>query len=216
MDFKNYHANYEPETTLYKEETEVIVAAIKNALRYIDRSGIEGSFVLLGQEDGQSKMRKHIIEFDFDYGLAKNYYRNKSSRWAVNYVADRVFKMSFDYDQSVIHCLDDELDEEFLSLDTTNGRFICVAAIGEFPYCEVEVYLAVAKALAMMHQDDPVLQTSYRRLLLEEAGIDPDLYDLDEYLAEMFDDKCRHQPDEVAAWKKWADETSEDLRLYFD
>lgn len=199
MELKNYHANYRPETTLYREEVDVIVTVIESVLRRSQRQQTTGSFVLAEQQHGDDMVRE-ILKFDFDDGAAENRYQEESSNWVAGHVVEVTSAMGFEEDGVIVRFPEPGFDEEVLSLKTATGRFVCAVCIGEYPYCEVEIYLAVAKAIAEMDKEDVVLQSAYKELLREEALCLPDLYSIDSYVTNLF--KWRKEP-KLKTWRDW-------------
>ena len=145
-----------------------------------------GSLLLVGQKDGEDKIENVIMEFDFEGGAVEKRYEEKSSSWVVHRMATTMSAIRAE-EKGIIVCYpEDGFDEEVLLLKTSLGRFICTVCIGEYPYCEVEIYLAVAKALAEMRESDTVLQEAYAELLHEEACCSPGLHLLDDYISSLF------------------------------
>lgn len=210
MKLENYNANYKPETAMHKEEVDVITEVVKKVLTQVHPSTTTGSFLLVGQKEGEAQPAKEILRFDFEGGAVKCRNLDKPSCWVTNCVVEKMLPIEIE-GGDISYFTDDGLDEEVLSLQATGGRFLCMTCIGEYPYCEVEIYLAVAKAIAMMREEDQVLQESYVGLLEEEGGYSPKLRSLDEQLTKMFR-RCRES--KLEAWKNWR-KSMDELPLYF-
>ena len=180
-------------------------------IRKLQRPTTTGSFLLVGQKDGEDEVEM-IMGFDFEGGMEEERYTGKSSDWVVHHMAEAMATIEAD-EKGVIVCYDESgLDEEVMLLETSLGRFICAACIGEFPYCEVEIYLAVAKALAEMRKNDEVLQEAYAELLHEEACCSPGLHLLDSYVSSLFGE--RRRTSNLKTWKEWY--MANELKLYFE
>ena len=87
MELKNCRTNCNPDTTLYKEEVNVILTVVEDALRKLQRPMTTGSLLLVGQKDGEDKIENVIMEFDFEGGAVEKRYEEKSSSWVVHRMA---------------------------------------------------------------------------------------------------------------------------------
>ncbi len=212
MELKNCRTNCNPETTLYKEEVNVILTVVRDVLRKLQRPTTTGSFLLVGQKDEEATVGDVIVEFDFDGGAVEERCADKSSSWVVNHMTATMSTVRTD-EKGIIVCYPEAgFDEEVLLLKTSLGRFICSACIGEYPYCEVEIYLAVAKALAEMRKGDTVLREAYEELLDEEVRCFPGLRTIDEHVSGLFEGNRRTS--NLETWKEWS--KTHEPNLYFE
>lgn len=218
MKLNDYGAQYEPDSTMFKEEVDVITTIVKGVLGQFSPDS-SGSFTLIEQKDDEAPSesdKSHlIVGFNFGDGPIQGYVQGKPSCWAVCHIADQQRFTVLDSGGFIDDMLiDDELDEEFLVLKTTAGRFVRSVCMSGFPYCETEIYLAVAKAIALMGKEDEVLQASYQELLSSEAASFPHLRQLDKQLERSFE-RCREP--ELRAWKTWHESASAagELSLFF-
>lgn len=205
MKLRNYGAQYGPNSIMFKEEIDAITSLAKSVLNQFSPDS-RGSFVLIGQKDDESPGESnggHIVGFDFGYD--EKWPQSESSSWTtVCSVVEQQKPRSFQQGGLIDCARVDGEDEEFLVLKTTAGRFLCSVCMTGFPYCETEVFVAVAKAIATMSQEDKVLQASYQELLAVEAACFPDLYQLDRQLEKTFE-RCREA--KLHAWKEWHEAT---------
>ena len=228
MELKNYESHYEPEKTLNREEVDAIVAVVQSTIAWLslDRPGLseavkKGSFALVGRKDGAYEKAKPIVCFDFENGPKANYYnyekgQYRSSRWMIEYDAQMMNKI--DAATGIIREVnyrDLGWQRRILALQTTAGCFFC-SVICPNAY-ETEIYLAVAKSIALMGKEDTVLQGSYGNLLCGHPGHyrGDEIYALDQYVQNLFS-KC--ELPELKAWREWHEPANNagELSLFFE
>lgn len=192
---QNYYSN---ETSVLDQmEIDVISDTIKNVLSNIlQRFDIAGSLLLTGKKDGDNA--DVILEFDFEKGTDVGPRYTNYSRWVVEHVV-KMFTPTRKLSGYIASFSDERVDEEVLILHTSEGLIICVICM-DYPYTEVELYMTIAKTIAMMRPLDQKVQRAYQQLLEEEGSTLPALWMIDSYIDELFS-KCREP--KLKAWKKW-------------
>ena len=206
MTLTNQHFLLEPDSTLFKEEADAIVAVILDILKQDGHDLTEGSFVLMGTK-GTSSNSKEIIAFDFGDGPIHDF-RDKgiSSRSFARKILRRDAKNKTG-SSHVSYFVDSPL---FLRLKTTNGLF----SAAMFVDGSVEdVYYALAQAIACMGKEDTVLQDSVNEIFDLESQDYPGINVLRDYVKKLFE-KC--ELPELKAWQEWHDKNSKKLTLFFE
>ena len=219
MQMTNLKVTLEPETTLFKEEVDAIIAVVMNT---IDSEPFisdihDGSFLFYGMGDGSDEPQK-IIAFDFENGPTPDYlpYSDGNCGTSSREIADAILTRDLKNPHAtksshISYYVDSPL---FLTLRATHGRFACACFGDEFSYKAMTyIYCAVAQAMACMGLEDKVLQDSCDMIFFSEADEYKDIDDLRSCVEQLYHE-CKLP--ELALWKKWHDAESENLTLFFE
>lgn len=221
MQMTNLKVTLEPETTLFKEEVDAIIAIIEDTIdrrAYDTGSNLdEGSFVLYGKKDGEDKVQE-MIAFDFESGPSIDclFYSRCFFGTGSREIAENVTKRDLTniHDKPDSHISYFRESPLFLSLKTTSGRFACACYGRDFSYKDMTfVYCAFAQAIACMGKEDKVLQESCDHIFFSQSEEYHELGDLRDHIEELYRE-CALP--ELKLWKKWHDAESENLTLFFE
>lgn len=220
MQMTNLKVTLEPETTLFKEEVDAIIAIVDDTIR--QRAAIhgdeldEGTFLFYGIQDDSDEPQE-IISFDLDKGPTKDYLPYSDGNCGIDSheIADNILKRNLTSkcemsSSHISYYCDSPL---FLVIKTTHGRFACACFGDDFSYKDMTyVYCAVAQAIACMGLEDKVLQDSCDKIFFSEMEEYKDLGGLRDHIEELYR-KCKLP--ELKLWKKWHDEVNSELTLFF-
>lgn len=221
MQMTNLELSLEPETTLFKEEVDAIIAVVMNTIDnepYVRNRDIhDGSFLFYGMADDGEEPQK-IIAFDFENGPTENLSPYSGGDYGNNSreIADAVLARELDdnkaKDDSVITWFCES--PPFLSFRTTHGRFAC-ACFGDRLFYKpmIHIYCAVVQAVACMGLEDTVLQDSCDKVFSSEICTEYRAKNLRSRVKKLFRE-CKLP--ELARWKKWHSAEDENLTLFFE
>lgn len=209
MNITNLKLGLVPKTTLFKEEADAIVAVVKDVISKSKISVKNGTFLLYGVKNGEREPQR-LISFDFGRGPAKKFsIFEKDSRCLAEEILELEVRKDHSESYSGISYYFDS--PPFLQLRTTYGRFICAFYAGEGLYSGMTyVYSAVAKALALLCENDEVLQKSCGDVFIREIDDEPRILELEDYVEDLF---LKSKLPELAAWQKWHITAATDGRL---
>ena len=225
MQMTNLKVTLEPESTLFKEEVDVIVAVVVDTVDNLSAEGrdlSEGSFLLYGAADVEDESEKYeiqeIISFDFDNGPSAPYrpYSDGSDGITSRNFAEKILKRDLSHSHHgsaghISYYVDSPL---FMTLKTARGRFDSACFGEEFSYRDMTyIYCAVAQAFACMGKEDKVLQDSVDSVFFREAEEYKRIGDLRDHVEELFREK---KLPEIKLWKDWHDKESGNLTLFFE
>ena len=209
MKLTNLELGTWPKTTLYREEADVIIAVIQDAIENSKVSIKNGTFLLWGMKNGEHAPQR-MISFDFDYGPVRKFsVYGESSR----FLAEEVIMVHASGERSKTYsAISSYIDlPSHLELATTNGHFACsfYAGKGDTNFM-AHIYCAVAQTLALMGKEDSVLQDSCDKVFFLEVDGYPEIYVARSYVERLFRD-CKLP--EIAAWQKWHESASASGKL---
>lgn len=222
----NLKSYVEPETTLFQQAVDFILAIIDQVLDSFDTHPTQGTFILDGQAYGEKA--KCILRFNLEDGVLQPLEGfedtsddiaagaiNKVLAWpetpAYGYKAEPNF---FGRLPSGVY---KQGRNKVLVLNTTFGRFLMSYYANSG--CSMEAHdegsallLAVAETIAQMGKEDKVLQRSAYTLGEQSTGVEKDAVILVKRL--FLEDKFPP----LLAWKKWHEpaNTSGKLTLFFE
>lgn len=209
---KNLQLNTEPNTTLFEQEAQALIAIVVNVLEVGNDLPKTGTFLLYGVADDKPKDLQKIVSFNFKGGTLHNCI---DSGYTSDQIGDSVLRLAAtqlsksESKTAITYYVD---SPAFLKLKTTHGTFLCFfwGDNGSSTY----VYCASAKAIAMMGKEDQVLQESCKYLFFTEMEDYPSIDMLDKYVEHLFE-QCNL--DELEEWKKWHEPAngSGELTLFF-
>lgn len=171
--FKNLVCHNEPETTLFPQETDLLVELLQGVLERIAPRTTRGTFILDGQKYGEEA--KCILRFNLLDGIyhcrVSDTGWNTSDQLAENAINEILAPSNSlcrrDSDgcglQSGIHRKKELMA---LALNTTHGRFLasCYLKDDDKGTAAELVLCAVAQAIAAMGKEDIILQESSQRI----------------------------------------------------
>ena len=223
MSLSNLELHLEPETTLYKEEADVIIAIVFGIMKEIGVCAKHGTFLLYGVKNDSQEPQK-IISFDLRRGPSAKFMRNEK-RLNSRKMAEEVLERDARSEKSTFALQDTKAkgyityyadSPLFLSLQATHGRFTCAFYAGDGDYWDMTfVYCAVAQALAVMGKEDEVLQESCDDLFFSEVDEYTTIFIARNYVNSVFEEDVFP---EIKAWRTWHDAAvAEDkLGMYFE
>lgn len=239
IEFKNLECNAEPETTMFQQEIDVLLAVIRETLDVIAPQAAKGTFILDGQKFGEDA--KCILRFNLPGGT---YYRNffriqeRSSDMLAEdaidellalprksrYVSDKpdlkrhITSKQATSGNPVSSGIYQDGELKVLVLNAVHGRFL-VSCYLENHDDEAEALLyAVAQAILQMGLEDKVLQSFGQQIVA--AG---ECSERKEFFVEAFVTvtdlfhRCE-APEELQAWKAWHEPANAagQLTLFFE
>ena len=209
MKLKNVTLCLEPQTTLFKEEADAIIAVVLNVLKHDGRLPKAGTFLLYGVEDGKQDVQK-IISFSFKNGAVRNCLESSCDS---DELGDTILKRvaaHMSHRTAITYYVD---SPTFLELKTTYGRFLCFY-YDESMCNQTYIYCAVAKALASMGKEDEVLQEACEYLFAVEMEDHTRIDVLAGYVDGLFT-SC--ELPELKIWKEWHEPANNagELTLFF-
>ena len=209
MKIKNLEYCLEPKTTLFKEEADVIVAVVLDAIKKNHIEGKTGTFALFGNK--KEKDPEQIISFDLEDGssVASRYLSNSNDYAKIALKKAGAYTTSGCKIESPLDAWGHSM-EDVLELETTYGQFLAAFFSSERDFY---VYYAIAKALTCMGKEDIVMVENANNMLLSEAKTDTGIYYLIEHVENLFENAMLP---EIKAWKEWHDKEKENLKQFFE
>lgn len=216
-DLDNLTCYPEPETTLFQQEIDVILALVCAAISSISStkvSNIKGTLVLDGQKNGGDA--KCILRFNLPAGKGVYRHQNYSvdSGSLANYAIDK--EISYEvWSKSGIYWVK---TLEYLALNATSGRFLCSFFVQNASGIDFvtmsNVLLLVSEIFSHLGKEDRILQQSVDTVWYTEFEDNEDGISIRQFVREAFE-KC--ELPELAAWKAWHNKANQgDLTLFFE
>ncbi len=227
---KNFECYVEPDTTLFQQEVDVIVALVLKAIEKYNTS--YGTFILDGQKKGGEL--ECLIRFDLPKGHLKRRVISVGSRGgAINFAALAANPINAiiglpNWEGSSIYIAD---ENKLLVLNTTYGRFLC-SFYANFPHGghgeSTNILMIVGYVIAHMRKragvnvigypdvknEDIVLQDSASSLGLVLFGHNDNADMAAAFVRKAFE-QCKVP--ELKSWKAWHDDASNGkLALFFE
>lgn len=193
---RNLKINPDTETSLSKQEIDVLFAVL-NKIFECESYPKKGTFILEGQKDGEKPFK--IVEFEFPGGEQKNFVSTgRPSRLIAESVLYDVSTFGKTNGSAITYLPN---TPQVPKLNTSNGRFLCAFLADNGSYGSQEiVYIAVAKTLAMLREEDEALQNAYDNTFFTEVEDSPGLSFVDGYIEDLFDGCSLPELDH---WEEW-------------
>lgn len=222
--FTNLEIHTEPETTLFLQETDVILAIIDQVLSSFDTYPTKGTFILDGQKKSTKAKAQCLLRFDLEEGVSQSSHGTSAdvAAGAINYMLQfcpgpdccawpdsGIYRTFLEPDE------DDSSEWWCLILNTTYGRFLmscCFDPIDSIDGSSYVIAMALAEAFAQMGKEDKVLQWSVEHVHTQATDLENNTIAL---VQSLFHD-CTLPA--LQAWKAWHEpaNTSGDLTLFFE
>lgn len=222
--FTNLEIHTEPETTLFLQETDVILAIIDQVLSSFDTYPTKGTFILDGQKKSTKARAQCLLRFDLEEGISQSSHGTSAdvAAGAINYMLQ--FCPGPDccaWPDSGTYMTFLEPDEDnssewwCLILNTTYGRFLmscCFDPIDSVDGSSCVVAMALAEAFAQIGKEEALLQEHAQRIrkYANESG-----KKVIALVESLFRD-CTLPA--LKSWRDWHEpaNTSGDLTLFFE
>lgn len=228
-EFTNMEMHLEPETTLYQQEVDVVMAVIDRVLSnsVIKKYPTKGTFILDGQKMG--KKAYNIIRFNFQNGYSTHQLCGKNSDEMAEKSIDEI--LSYPSPESYYYFRSDSENFGLLPsgwyrhkngeplramvINASFGRFIASFYDGAYG-SEIECLSAIAETLAQLGKEDKVLRRSVNDIMAErDKEIDFNSVAAVGMVEHMFE-TCEHPT--LKAWKEWHDSAiaANELKYFFE
>lgn len=219
--FTNLETHVEPETTLFQQEVDIILAVIDQVLATFDEYPTQGTFILDGQKMGEDA--KCILRFNLENGFCQPM-EDTSDDIVIRAIDDilvwpKYLTYGYHGEPNYFGQLPSDIYKygrrKALVLNTTFGRFV-VSFYANFVSGGHEestaLLLAVAESIAQMGKEDKILQKSNQNLQWLMTNLDQNAVAL---VRDLFHN-CAHPT--LKAWKEWHEpaNSSGELTLFFE
>ena len=182
---------------LYAEEVDVVLAVLFHVL---EARGIpvKGTFRLDSQKRGDESRK--IVEFNFRGGKKRHFYGgDRDSEQVAGHVLAQAATYTWGNGMGAIR--NGFNNPAWMNLEANGGRFLAVFyADAGCDSSMKEVYLAVAKAISMLAENDRMLQESFGMTVFGQFEDIKWATALDQYIDNLFE---KEKLPEIKAWKEW-------------
>lgn len=227
--FTNLEVHLEPETTLFQQEVDVILAIIDQVLSNLEQYPTKGTFILDGQKMGEKAY--NIVRFNLQdgYSTYHRYGRNsdRAAEESINEILSYPSSMnrystnpgyywkSFGLLPSGFYQCDDMPQLRVVVINASFGRFI--ASFYGDPYdADTDCLTALAEALAQLCKEDKVLRRSVDDIVSDSVKRRDDGAEVAAAIASKMFDSCDHPA--LKAWRDWHESATKagELTLFFE
>ncbi|MDR1300591.1 MAG: hypothetical protein LBK50_02690 [Candidatus Nomurabacteria bacterium] len=228
LEITNLERHVAPETTMFPQEADVIVRIIIELIK--NDGGVDkGTFILDGQKNGREA--KCLVRFNLKNGVSTHTFKRihektseqlaeESIDYAIAYPRpeSRHVRLELMGDKKMKSGVWQDGEHKVLVLNTTAGRFLCSwfanykDGVGREK--STQPLMTVSEAIAQMSKEDTILQESNDTIWFGRSQNQPELIELRQWVAELFE-RCTLS--ELRAWKKWHEPASKSgkLKLFF-